>query len=149
MIGAVRRLLSDGDNRILMPGDISNAWGSIDMVAVLRAVRLHAPQTGSSLCLTILDGRDESGHPRKREPRRRSLARKAPLSSGTLSITFRSRMDHLMTENNRYKPAGFISHADDVVSSTKQAECECNVGRFGSRRLRRLASRLTMRENRL
>ena len=64
MIWAVKGLLSEGDNRILMPGDISNAYGSID--------RLACSTTGSAVCLTIREKRNENGDPRKREAKRKT-----------------------------------------------------------------------------
>ena len=43
MIQAVRKVLRSDSERILMQGDIANAYGSIDRLAVLQAVRKHAP----------------------------------------------------------------------------------------------------------
>ena len=43
MMWAVSKLLKDGNNWVLMPGDISNADGSVDRFAVLRAVEGHVP----------------------------------------------------------------------------------------------------------
>ena len=46
-IGAVRRPLKDADYRVLVQCVISNADGSLDRLAVLRAVKRHVP----SLCV--------------------------------------------------------------------------------------------------
>ena len=50
MIGAVRRFLKSGTNRILMQGDISNACGSASRLSVLEAVRKHDPDLGPLCC---------------------------------------------------------------------------------------------------
>ena len=67
MFGAVRRLLSDGDNRILMQGDMLNAYVSIDRQSC------EAPDsTVGFVFITLRERRDESGDPRMREPRRKT-----------------------------------------------------------------------------
>ena len=43
MIHAVRKALKSESRRVLMQGDIANAYGSINRLAVLKAVRKHAP----------------------------------------------------------------------------------------------------------
>ena len=43
IVGAVRRFLKSGTNRILMQDDIWNAYGSINWLSVLGAVRNHVP----------------------------------------------------------------------------------------------------------
>ena len=43
MIHAVRKVLRSESKKILMQGDIANAYGSIDRLAVLQAVREYAP----------------------------------------------------------------------------------------------------------
>ena len=43
MINAVRKFLKNDTNRILMQGDIANAYGSINRLSVLKAVRKHIP----------------------------------------------------------------------------------------------------------
>ena len=43
MISAVRRFLKNDTNRALMQGDISSAYGSINRLAVRKAVRRHIP----------------------------------------------------------------------------------------------------------
>ena len=48
MINAVRKFLKNDTNRFLMQGDIANAYGSINRLSVLKAVRKHIP------CLALL-----------------------------------------------------------------------------------------------
>ena len=43
MINAVRKLMRNDTNKVLMQGDISNAYGSINSLVVLKAVRKHIP----------------------------------------------------------------------------------------------------------
>ena len=43
MINAVIKFLKNDTNRILMQGDIANAYGSINRLSVLEAVRKHIP----------------------------------------------------------------------------------------------------------
>ena len=43
MINAAGKLLKNDTKRVLMQGDISNAYGSINRLAVLKAVRKHIP----------------------------------------------------------------------------------------------------------
>ena len=59
MIGAVRRFQKSGTNRILVQGDISNAYGSINRLSVLEAVRKHVPGL-APLCASqfVKDGTD-------------------------------------------------------------------------------------------
>ena len=43
MINAIRKIMKKDTNIILMQGDIANACGSINRLAVLKAVRKHIP----------------------------------------------------------------------------------------------------------
>ena len=43
MINAVTKFMKNDTNRVLMQGDIANAYGSISRLAVLKAVKKHIP----------------------------------------------------------------------------------------------------------
>ena len=43
MINAVRKFLKNDTNRILMQGDTANAYGTINRLSVLKAVRKRIP----------------------------------------------------------------------------------------------------------
>ena len=59
-------------------------FGSNDRLAVPRAARRHAPQTGSAVRLTTRERRNESGDQSKeeRKVKDRSTNAKSPLESG-------------------------------------------------------------------
>ena len=68
-ISAVRKFLESDTNRVLMQGDMSNTYGSINRLAVLKAVRKHIP-CFAPLCasqfvrygtVAVLQERDGSG----------------------------------------------------------------------------------------
>ena len=69
MINAVRKFLKNDTNRILMQGDIANAYGSINRLSVLKAVRKHisclAPLCASQFVrdgtFAVIQVRGESG----------------------------------------------------------------------------------------
>ena len=55
MINAARKLLKNDTNRVLMQGDISNAYGSINRLAVLKAVRKHIPCLAPLCAVTVCE----------------------------------------------------------------------------------------------
>ena len=48
---AVRKFLKNDTNRILMQGDIANAYGSVNRLSVLEAVRKRMP--GPAVCISV------------------------------------------------------------------------------------------------
>ena len=65
MVDAVSKFLKNDTNRILMQGDIANAYGSINRLSVLKAVRKHipclAPLYASQLTVAVILERGENG----------------------------------------------------------------------------------------
>ena len=76
MIDAVRKFMKNDMNRVWMQGDIANAYGSINRLSVLKAVRKHIPRL-APVCASqfVRDGTDavmqERGENGKKCERRR------------------------------------------------------------------------------
>ena len=60
--------MKNDTNRVLMQGDIANAYGSIDRLSVLQAVRKH-PLPGPAVWLTLCEGWNCCGDPGERRER--------------------------------------------------------------------------------
>ena len=130
MINAVRKFLKNDTNRILMQGEIANAYGSINRLSVLKAVRKHIPCL-APLCASqfVRDGtvavKQERGENGKKCELHYSAAKGvwqgSTLSSATFCLTFWSKMSEVMAQANREAPAmGTIAYADDfIVNSDK------------------------------
>ena len=125
MINAVRKFMNNDTNGLLMQGDIANACGSINRLAVLKAVRKHilclAPLCASQFVrdgtVAVLQERGENG--RKCE-QHYSLAKGAWQGS-----TLGSKMSEVMEQANREGPVmGLIADADDFIVSSEGEEAD-------------------------
>ena len=97
MTCAVRKLLRNDTNKVLMQGDISRAYVSINRLAVLRAIRKHIPclvplcasQSVRDGTIAVVQERDGCG--RKNELHysvAKGVWQGSTLSSATLCVTF-------------------------------------------------------------
>ena len=128
MINAVRKFLKNDTNRILMQGDIANAYGSINRLLVLKAVRKHIPCL-APLCASqfVRDGTvaviQERGGNGKKCELHNSVAKGvwqwSTLSSATFFLTFWNKMTEVMEQANRERLVmNLISYADDFTVSS-------------------------------
>ena len=109
MISAVRKLVKNDTNRELMQGDISDAYGSINRLAVPKSVRKHilclAPLCAS---LFVRDGtinviQDRDGNGKKSELHcsvAKGVWQGSTLSSATFCLTVRGKMQELLERTN-------------------------------------------------
>ena len=134
MINAVRKFLKNDTHRILMQGDIANAYGSISRLAVLKAVRKHIPCL-APLCasqfvrdgtVAVIQERGENG--RKCELHcsvTKGVWQGSTLSSATFCLTFWSKMSEVMEQANREGPVmGIIAYADDFLVSPEGGKAD-------------------------
>ena len=132
MIHAIRRVLRSESRRILMQGDIANAYGSINRLAVLQAVRKHAPCL-APLCasqfvrngtIAVIQERGENG--RKAEMHysvAKGVWQGSTLSSAAFCLTFWSKMTEVIERVNKESlTMGVIAYADDFVVSSDEGE---------------------------
>ena len=116
-----------------MQGDIANAYGSINRLSVLKAVRKHIP------CLALLcasqfvrDGTfaaiQERGGNGKMSELHSSVGKGvwqgSTLSSATFCLTFRSKMQDLCWNKQSQSDLGFILDADDFTISFDDDEAD-------------------------
>ena len=134
MIHAVRKTLKSDTKRILMQGDIANAYGSINRLAVLKAVKKHAPCL-APLCasqfvrngtIAVIQERGENG---KKAELHYSVAKGvwqgSTLSSAAFCLTFWSKMTEIIEHANKEKSiTGAIAYADDFVVSSDNVEAD-------------------------
>ena len=117
-----------------MQGDIANAYGSINRLAVLKAVRKHAPCL-APLCasqfvrngtIAVIQERGENG--RKAELHdsvAKGVWQGSTLSSAAFCLTFWSKMTEVIEHANREKPImGMVAYADDFVVSSDNVEAD-------------------------
>ena len=125
-----------------MQGDIANAYGSINRLSVLKAVRKHIPCL-AQLCasqfvrdgtVAVLQERGENG--RKCELHYgvvKGVWQGSTLSSAAFCLTFWSKMADVMARANRERPVmGLISYVDDFIVSSEGGKADCVV--CGTRR---------------
>ena len=101
MTNAARKFLKNDTNRVLMQGDIANAYGSINRLSLLKAVRKHIPCL-VPLCASqfVRDGTVAVIQERGENGRKCELALQcsegclagSTLSSATFCLTFWSKM---------------------------------------------------------
>ena len=134
MIHAVRKVLRSESKKILMQGDIANAYGSIDRLAVLQAVRKHAPCL-APLCATqfvrngtiaVIQERCESGRAAELHYSvGKGVWQGSTLSSATFCLTFWSKMKEVIEHANREKPAmGVVAYADDFIVCSEEEDAD-------------------------
>ena len=134
MVSAVRQFMKNDTNRVLMQGDIANAYGSINRLAVLKAVRKHIPCL-APLCasqfvrdgtVAVIQERGENG--KKCELHyiaAKGVWQGSTLSSATFCLTFWSKMTEVMEPANREGPVvDIIAYADDFVVSSEGDEAD-------------------------
>ena len=113
MIHAVRKVLRSDAQQILMQGDIANAYGSIDRLAVMRAVREHAPCL-APLCATqfvrngtiaVIQERGENGRSTELHYSvAKGVWQGSTLSSAAFCLTFWSKLKEVMARMNCDRP---------------------------------------------
>ena len=134
MIHAVRKVLRSESKKILMQGDIANAYGSIDRLAVLQAVREHAPCL-APLCasqfvrngtIAVIQERVENGRTAELHYSvGTGVWQGSTLSSATFCLTFWSKMKRSYERSNREKPTmGVIAYADDFIVCSDEDDAD-------------------------
>ena len=124
MINAVRKFMKNDTNRVLMPGDIANAYGSIDRLAVLKAVRKLIPCL-APLCASqfVRDGTvaviQERGENGKKCELHNSVAK------DVCHTEQRDILLDFLEQANKERPVmGLISYADDIIVSSDGDEAD-------------------------
>ena len=134
VISAERKSLWNDTNRVLMQGDISNAYGSINRLAVLKAVGKHIPCL-APLCAAqfVRDGtvaviQERNGNGKKSELHNsvaKGVWQGSMLSSATFCLTFWRKMQELLERAHSVRLVmGFISYADDVTVGSDDDEAD-------------------------
>ena len=134
MIHAVRKVLRSDAQQILMQGDIANAYGSIDRLAVLQAVREHVPCL-APLCasqfvrngtIAVIQERGENGRSTELHYSvAKGVWQGSTLSSAAFCLTFWSKMKEVIERTNREKQImGVIAYADDFIVSSDEGEAD-------------------------
>ena len=133
-IHAVRKVLRSDSQQILMEGDIANAYGSIDRLAVLQAMREHAPCL-APLCasqfvrngtIAVIQERCENGRSTELHYSvAKGVWQGSTLSSAAFCLTFWSKMKEVSELTNRERPImGVIAYADDFIVSSEESEAD-------------------------
>ena len=127
--------MKNDTNRFLMQGDIASAYGSINRLAVLKAVRKHIPCLALLCAFTVCgrwyfwgDSQERGENGRKCELHYSAVKgvwQGSTLSSAAFCLTFWSKMTEVMEQTNKERPAmGLISYADDFVVSSDGYEAD-------------------------
>ena len=131
MISAVRKFLKSDTNRVLMQGDISNPYGSINKLAVLKAVREHIRclvPLCASLCVgdgTVAGMQQRDGSGKKSELHHciaKGVWQGSTLSSASFRLTFWSKTQELLDRaNSMWTTLLSIDDDDALWDATSEA----------------------------
>ena len=121
MINAVRKFQKNDTNRVLMQGDIAKAYGSINRLSVLKAVRKHIP------CLALLCAsqfvRDGTVAVTQERREREEVRATQQCSEGCLAREHAEQRDILpdLLEQDEVMGLvmGIIAYADDFMVSSE------------------------------